>query len=47
MGGNRGANVFCGDVEEDVSDVDPESGTGTSGPVAAGVNGNSLSVGAG
>ena len=47
VGGNGGASVVWGDVDEELSDIDPESGTGTSAPVAAGVNGNSWSVGAG
>ena len=38
--------MFWGDVDEELSDIDPESGTGTSVPVAAGVIGNSWSAGA-
>ena len=34
--GYGGTKVFCGEVEEDVKDIDPDSGTGTSTPVAAG-----------
>ena len=45
--GYGGTKVFCGEVEEDVKDIDPESGTGTSTPVAAGKIGKSLLVGSG
>ena len=41
VGGKGGANVFWDAVDEEVNDIDPESGTGTSVPVAAGVIGNS------
>ena len=43
--GKGGAKVVCGEVEEDVSDIDPESGTGTSTPVATGERGKSLLLG--
>ena len=45
--GYGGTNVFGGEVEDDVKDIDAESGTGISTPAAAGEMGKSLVLGSG
>ena len=41
MEGNGGGNVFGGEVDDEVRDIEAESGTGTSTPAATGESGRS------